>query len=109
MNIFVVMGQTGEYSDAVTWPVVAYTREQLAREHATKAGRRAGELNALHQNHDLVFDFDGCDYCKSDDRMDRYGDERIWLSLNEYDPNMKSKYSGTRYHVITVRLTEEPA
>ena len=36
-KVYVVEGSTGEYSDHREWPVAAYMREDLAREHADKA------------------------------------------------------------------------
>lgn len=46
MNIYVVIGTTGEYSDHREWPVAAYFSEKLAQAHVIRATQRANELYA---------------------------------------------------------------
>ena len=80
-KIFVVMGSTGEYSDRTEWPVLAYTDEDLAKEHVVNADRRAKEIYAT--------------------RKTRYGVEK---GINEFDPDMDMNYTGTSYFLYTVDL-----
>lgn len=105
MKVHVVIGSTGEYSDHREWPVCAYLSEQLAREHATAAERRAGELRAEHGDHDQEPDFDGCQMCENTDAQGRWHDP-LWAELNEYDPAMRTDYSGTRYRVMSVDVVD---
>ena len=72
-QVWVVEGSTGEYSDYQEWPVIAYSDEAMAREHAFQAERRAKELIAN-------------------------GDSCFEESNNEWDPNMRSiGFSGVSY------------
>jgi hypothetical protein len=81
MNIYVVMGTTGEYSDRNEWSVIAYFDEAKAKEHVVNADRRAKEIQAT--------------------REDRY---RVEPGANEFDPNMSMDYTGTDYYYNTVPL-----
>lgn len=79
-TIYVVMGQTGEYSDRSEWPVMAYTDKPSAEKHADDAMMEARRLKADQE----------------------YG------AKNKYDPNMSMDYTGTDYYVMDVPMTQEP-
>lgn len=74
--IYLVVGDTGEYSDHTQWNVCYYTNRKDAEEHARKANVRAKEL-----------------------RPDRWKPGR---GANQYDPNMRLDYTGTSYGVEEV-------
>lgn len=91
-KVFVVVGQTGEYSDRDEWFVCAYADELMAQEHVRLAGARANEIFAASEK-----------------------DEHPWEvrgnSVNEYDPDAnRMDYTGTTYYVAGVDvLTAIPA
>jgi hypothetical protein len=82
-HIYVVWGATGEYSDHQEWPVIAYEDEQLAQEHVTKASERYRELLAQIGNNYKIPD-----------------------GANEWDPNMRVDYTGTRYYIVTTPVAQ---
>jgi hypothetical protein len=87
-KIYVVMGETGEYSNRGEWPVLAFFDEAEAKERVIAASRRAKEIEA-----------------RKDHRLSSY---RASLhGLNEYDPKMDMDYTGTRYYIMTVTLSEK--
>lgn len=83
MNIYVVRGQTGEYSDQNEWPVKAFNSEDKAKEYV------------------LLCDH----YAKISEskKSDRYDDCEL---KNPYDPNMEMDYTGTFYKYEVVDLEE---
>ena len=84
MYVFVVFGETGEYSDMREWPVAAYIEERLAILHMEFAAKRFAELSLIKK-------------------------ERTWKPMghNEYDPDMQVDYTGTFYEVKKVLLGDE--
>jgi hypothetical protein len=84
MDIFIVMGTTGEYSDRSEWPVIAYQDESLANRHVYLATGKANEIYGL--------------------MIDNINDDD--LPENPYDPNMKMDYTGTNYFVYKTYLWE---
>jgi hypothetical protein len=98
-KVYVVMGQTGEYSDRTEWPVVAYHDEARAKEHATNAGRRAMTLISEHADNAAHWD---CRACDEAEERNYYA--KCWHALNEYDPQMISDYNGARYRVFSVEV-----
>jgi len=83
MKIWIVEGTTGEYSDRDDWVVCAYTSQEKAENHASKAMRRAKEIQK--------------------DRLTRYSAPK---SSNEFDPKMRMDYTGTEYYVIECELKD---
>jgi hypothetical protein len=79
-KIYVVFGQTGEYSDFNDWPVKAFRSESKAADLVVLATARANSL--------LV----------------EYNDRRYNIpeGANEYDPYMQMDYTGTSYRYIEV-------
>ena len=85
MQIHIVIGSTGEYSDHQEWPVKAYYSQERAQEHVTNATRKAGELVVMHKN-----------------RWD------IPKGANEYDPDMQVDYTGVNYYIWELELGDAP-
>ena len=83
-NVYVVVGSSGEYSDRTEWGVVAFISEDAAKDHVEKATKRAKELEATRPT----------DWTKQADHF----------KSNEFDPDMKTDYTGTSYYYITVEL-----
>ena len=84
MKVHMVFGRTGEYSDNITWPVIAYLDESRAQDHVLRATEKANEWEVLHKA-DRIRDFPG------------------W---NEYDPAMQVDYTGTDYYYESVELAD---
>ena len=84
MNVYVVMGTCGEYSDRNEWPVVAFLSEERAKQRVVDAERRAKELEAEHPDyHDDIPD-----------------------GANEFDLGMQTSYTGTTYYYLTVEVAD---
>ena len=83
MKIYIVMGTTGEYSDRIEWPVVAYKDKKLAENHVHNATQTA---NIIFSN--MQTDF------------------TLGLCKNSYDPKMKMDYTGTYYFIYETTLWE---
>lgn len=90
MNIHVVFGSTGEYSDRTEWPVVAYTQELDAQSHVAAATAKAREIEAAIQS----YHGEDWDY------------EKNLCKTNQFDPQMQMDYTGTHYYMVTVELKE---
>ncbi len=84
--IHVVMGTCGEYSDRSEWPVCWYVAQQAAQEHVHLAHRRAREIAAMIEKAGL-------------DRFQVHDDPQY---KNEFDPDMKTDYTGTDYFIYNV-------
>ena len=84
MNIYVVFGITGEYSDNRRWLVMAFCDEEKAKQHVLNADKRAKELFAQFK------------------RKNQF--TRVPDGANQYDPNMQMDYTGTSYYYETVQL-----
>jgi hypothetical protein len=80
MKIYIVNGATGEYSDQDDWVVCAYRDRALADAHVHDAMIRAKEIE------------------KSGSRYEQKKGE------NEFDPNMRMDYTGTKYYVVETEL-----
>ena len=87
MNIYLVMGTTGEYSDSVDWPVMAYFTEKKAQEHVLNADHKAKELYGMYPRHE---------------------EHRIPKGANEFDPQMQTDYSGTSYFIYNAPIGDKP-
>ena len=87
MNVYVVMGTTGEYSDRSEWSVAAYDDRKLADKHADEATKFA--VNAFKELRSKVADYNE--------------------PPNPWDEDMLCDYTGTDYYVLEVPfLTELP-
>lgn len=85
--VYIVMGDTGEYSDRTEWPVLAFPSEEAAAGLVVKCE----------------------DFCREHGILN--GDDKIHLSYsaranikNPHDENMYVDYTGVRYYVMPVRL-----
>lgn len=85
MNIYVVMGTTGEYEDRKEWLVMAFTKEDKAKRHADDCAGYALEngVSAQHFNYDNKSEI---------------------IENNPYDAHMQIDYTGTRYYYEKVEL-----
>lgn len=83
MKIWIVEGTTGEYSDRTDWMVCAYTSQEKAEEHASKAVHRAVEIQKA--------------------RPSRYDSPK---GVNEFDPDMRMDYTGTEYYTVECELRD---
>lgn len=90
-SAYLVTGYTGEYEDAIEWPVIVYFDEVKASEHAYKARVRALELESWRSD---------------DDRSWDYVHRREDKPCNEYDPEMEMGYGGVFYSVSKVPVCE---
>lgn len=91
MKVYIVMGETGEYSDRNEWPVVAYTDEVDAKAHVMRCDAWLLQ-NSVHANSDTV----AYDYTSSGKAL-----------INPHDPGFHFDYTGTRYYVIGVQVAEK--
>ena len=82
MNIYVIMGNTGEYSDHTTWFVAAYTTKEMAELHV----QRLEEI------------------MKNTDHLSIIKKNRKIKKAIELDPMCKIDYTGTWYKVKEVKL-----
>lgn len=80
-KIYVVTGQTGEYSDNCHWLVKAFTTEKKAQHFVVLATREAKKIEAT--------------------RVERYS---VPKGKNKYDPEMLMDYTGTFYNYDEVIL-----
>jgi hypothetical protein len=87
-QVYVVMGETGEYSDREGWPVLAYMDEADARAHVARCDEWA-LANGCHANSDQHVSFVGRDKL-----------------VNPHDERMRVDYTGVRYYVMPVPLAE---
>jgi hypothetical protein len=90
-KVYVVMGETGEYSDRAFWHVVAYRDEEAAKAHVQRAEAWLMK-NGVH-----------CD-APNPGGID-YEDREALVGQNPEDPNMKvPEYYGSRYFYFDVEL-----
>lgn len=90
-KIYVVMGQTGEYSDHHSWPVCAYASEEDAERHAVAAAARALRIKREDDARDHTMRWD-----------------KGWIAeqMGGLDPDIRMDYTGTDYYVLTVEMRE---
>lgn len=81
-KIYIVFGQSGEYSDAEEWMVKAFREKNQAKTLAENAQKEADRL--LNRTDD-----DEIEYLKS---------------LNKYDKNCRTLYYGVNYVVREIEL-----
>jgi hypothetical protein len=94
MKIYVVIGQTGEYSDRSEWVVAAYRSEEDAKAHVVAATANADAWHAFAQS------------CEGMDMEWSEQNERK-KSANPLDPFFECDYTGTRYTYQPVDLWEK--
>lgn len=85
MNIFIVFGSTGEYSDSHEWPVRAFANQEEANQFAVECQKEADAIwNAG----------DG-------DEFEKWRAARVFTDNNrqKLDPHLHFDYTGTDYHV----------
>jgi hypothetical protein len=87
MTIYVVMGMCGEYSDRTEWPVKAFVNKEKGKALVENATRRSAELQLVREQEPYVHD------------------EEI-AKQNQFDPGMKFDYTGTRYYLMPVDLSD---
>lgn len=87
--IYVVMGQTGEYSDRREWPVIASPCKAVAEKRAEDAADWARKNGY------------GTPEATAADRYE--GDKR---KQNPYDSGMDCDYTGTDYYVMAVDFVD---
>lgn len=92
MRIYVVFGQTGEWSDHCTWPVKAFKHLDNAKELITKATASANEFFQAVESNEV---------CKYDLSL------QDWAKVNPYDPKFSMDYTGTSYYYTVVELEDE--
>jgi hypothetical protein len=83
MKIWIVEGTTGDYSDRSDWAVCAYSSQEKAEEHASKAMHRAMEIQKSNP---------------------RYYSPKP--GENEFDSNMHMDYTGTEYYTVECELKD---
>jgi len=104
MNIYIVIGSTGCYSDFNEWPVAAWMNKEKAVEHADNALKRGLQIE---KEIEALDGFDG-DYDTW--RAGRY---KIWArqkdkleKSNQYDQEMNGYDGDINYYVWTVEIRE---
>ncbi len=85
-KVYIVIGDTGEYSDRTEWPVIAYMDENKAVAHVARLDTWLVE-NKVSRNHGDVLSYEERDNLKTPD-----------------DPHFSSDYTGTRYCVMAVDI-----
>ena len=84
MNVYTVIGTTGEYSDRNEWPVISYLDEERAKDHVVRATEKATEWKVI--------------------RKETYADPPEGWS--EYDHKMSMDYTGTAYYYVTTEIAD---
>lgn len=87
-KVYVVMGDTGEYSDRTEWSVSAYLDESKAAAHVARLDAWLIE-NKVSRNHADVLVYEDRDKLRTPD-----------------DPHFTSDYTGTRYLIMAVELAD---
>ena len=90
MKIYVVEGQTGEYSDHRDWPVRAFLSEKKAQKLVLDAQARANEI-----------------YVNNSNSSPSWNDLEKPENKNQYDPDMDMDYVGTHYLYYPIELDTE--
>lgn len=102
-SVFVVIGQSGEYSDRRDWPVAAYTDRALAERHEFAATKRAKEFHDTTCEHGERM----CDFCSPCNRWDL--DAALPVFMGPLDPNARSYCGrGADYFTLEVPLRTKP-
>jgi len=100
-DVFVVMGQSGEYSDHRDWPVCGYDSEKVAEDHAFEATKRAKEWKDAECEHGLEMRH----YCDACHRLGSEDELRAWMGA--LDPEaLRMDYTGSDYYVLRVPMRD---
>lgn len=96
MKVYIVEGQTGEYSDRRVWPVCGYLSEAAAR---AKVGRLEQNLREAV----VKWGEDAVRYASIWNK-----DEPQSKEIIEFigDPNYMGDYTGTRYRMYVVDIVD---
>jgi hypothetical protein len=89
MIIYVVEGQTGEYSDNRNWIVKGFVSEEKAKDFVVRVSEEYRKLRATY----------GGDFWYNDWDREKFP--------NPLDPYMEADYTGTTYCYFTVEVDEE--
>jgi hypothetical protein len=89
-EIYVVFGQTGEYTDHRDWPVKAFIFEQSAKDFVEKVSEEYRRLKVKYSSSGSMWFW----------YMRDKGD------FNSLDPRMETDYTGTEYYYFPVDLEE---
>lgn len=95
MQIYVVTGMCGEYSDRSEWVVIAYPTEELAQQHVVLATEKAQAV--MQECNDVRDSWDGDTYEKLN---------KIRARPNPYDLNTLSDYYDTKYYYTIIDLND---
>ena len=94
MNIFVVFGSSGEYSDRNEWMVCAFRSEEAAQKKVTELTEKMQELGVTQANHQFSAEW-------YDLR------EEATAKMRQLDENFYMDYTGTSYYIAETNLIEE--
>lgn len=96
MQVYVVMGTSGEYSDRYEWGVCVYQDEALAQQHVIMAQKEASIINKA------ISDLDWSDFIEFDNNESK---QNTLIKSNIFDVNMQSDtYTGTSYYICAVDM-----
>jgi len=94
MNIFVVFGSSGEYSDRNEWMVCAFRTEAAAQAKVTELETKMQELGLTREAHQFTTEY----YAKR---------EEMSKQMRELDENFYMDYTGTSYYLVETELVDE--
>ena len=86
MKVYIVEGQTGEYSDYRNWPVKAFQDEQKAKAFTETLNAKAQALGIATT---------GCHWAES---------QKIVPQMQELDPGVSIDYTGVSYSFYELDL-----
>lgn len=89
-QIFIVIGETGEFGGKRWWPVAAYKKETDCLMHVKMANEVVDEFYWKHKKGGL----------------DEIADNMINVCKSPYDPYIQMDYNGTRYSLQKIELCE---
>lgn len=90
MKIYIVYGETGEYSDRRDWPVLAYTDEALAEAHVLMCEEWL-RVQRCHYGSSPVLD---------------YTERDALVNPHDVSGAFSVDYTGTRYFVVNVECAQ---
>jgi hypothetical protein len=93
-TIYIVEGSTGEYSDHREWPVKAFRSKVKAQRLVVEAQARAKQIAEHEENVGWSKWYD----------MKQQNDQ---MTINEFDLNMETDYTGTYYKCYPIELDEQ--
>lgn len=90
-RVFVVVGSSGYYSDALEWVVAGFSTREAADHYAAAAKKRAAELEYWH-----------CETCDEGRDLHRYYECEAPEPLNEFDEDCSWRSDEVTYGVAEV-------